>query len=187
MDLFDLPGPEGKDNTPGLKGNIFIASEIDFAIIKGFKTTTAAGDSVTIDGSHTFKAGKGFIQVYSTQDTAQFKLGNVGERDGRGKKATGEFFNPGNTEVAAEFDRVIKNHSCIVLVSTPDGKVLQFGGAGLGLEVLGEWDSAKLSGGRRGFLYKCDGYQNGLQFYKGAITLRDGSTINPLTGEVTPA
>ncbi|WP_310395715.1 hypothetical protein [Hymenobacter sp.] len=186
MDLFDLPGPGGKDNTPGLKGNIFIAAEDDFAVIKGVKTTTAAGDSVTIDGSHLFKPGKGFIQVYTTQDTAQFKLGNVGERDGRGKKATGEFFNPGNSKLAAEFDRIIKNRSCIVLVQTPDSEVLQFGGAGLGLEVLGEYDSAKLSGGRRGFMYKCEGYQNGLQFYEGAITLRDGSSINPQTGAVTP-
>jgi hypothetical protein len=184
-DLFDLPGLDGRDNTPGLKGNIFVAAEDDFEVIKGFKTTNAAGDSVTIDGSHTFKEGKGFVQVYTTQDTAQFKLGNVGERDGRGKKATGEFFNPGNTKVAAEFDRIIKNRSCIVLVQTPDGQCLQFGGAGLGLEVLGEWDSAKLSGGRRGFMYKCEGYQNGLQFYEGGIVRPDGSSISALTGVVT--
>ena len=186
MDLFDLPGLGGKDNTPGLKGNIFIAAEDDFLVIKGFKTTAVAGDSVTIDGSHTFKPGKGFILAYSTQDTAMFKLTNVGERDGRGKKATGEFFNPGNSKVSAEFDRIVKNRSCIVLVQTPDGQTLQFGGAGLGLEVLGEYDTAKQSSGRRGFLYKCEGYQNGLQFYEGDIVRPDGSRINAVTGLVTP-
>jgi hypothetical protein len=185
MDLFDLPGLDGKDNTPGLKGNIFIAAEDAFALIKGFKTTNAAGDSVTIDGSHTFQEGKGFIQVYSTQDTATFKLDPVGERDGRGKKATGEFFNPGNSKVAAEFDRIIKNRSCIVLVQTPEGTTLQFGGKGLGLEVLGSWDSGKNSGGRRGFMYKVEGYQNGLQFYEGDIVRPDGSKINAVTGVVT--
>ena len=186
MDLFDLPGLGGKDNTPGLKGNIFIAAEDDFDVIKGFKTTNVAGDSVTIDGSHTFKPGKGFIQAYSTQDTSQFKLDPVGERDGRGKKATGEFFNPGNTKVAAEFDRIIKNRSCIVLVQTPEGVTLQFGGKGLGLEVLGSYDTGKQSGGRRGFMYKCEGYQNGLQFYEGDIVRPDGSRINAVTGLVTP-
>ncbi|WP_210519913.1 hypothetical protein [Hymenobacter terricola] len=186
MDLFDLPGLGGKDNTPGLKGNIFIAAEDAFAIIQGFKTTTAVGDSVTINGSHTFLAALGFIQVYSTQDTAMFKLDPVGERDGRGKKVAGEFFNPGNTKVAAEFDRIIKNRSCIVLVQTPDGTWLQFGGKGLGLEVLGSFDTGKLSGGRRGFTYKVEGYQNGLQFYEGDIVRPDGSKINALTGVVTP-
>ncbi|GAB3652681.1 hypothetical protein GCM10027594_27190 [Hymenobacter agri] len=186
-DLTDLPGPQGKDNSPGVRDTMFIAPLRWFKKIKGFKTTSAVGDSVTIDGSHEFLDGKGFISAYGTLDTGQLKLDPTGERDGRGKKATFEFFNPGNTKAAAEFDRTIKNESCIVLLQTADGVVQQVGGAGLGAEILGSYDSGKLSSGRRGYTFKGEAYQNGNQFYEGAIPLKDGSSINALTGEVTAA
>jgi hypothetical protein len=178
-DLTHLPGPQGKDNQPGLKSTIFIAPEDWFEKIAGFKTTNAPGDSVTIDGSHTFKddplnPGKkyGFIKAYGTLDTGALKLDPVGDRDGRGKKATFEFFNPGNTPEAAEFDRTIKNLSCITLLQTPDGVVQQVGSEGLGCEILGSYDSGKLSGGRRGYTFKGEAYQNGNQFYKGEIAVK---------------
>ena len=171
-DLSNLPGPQGKDNQPGLKGIIYIAPEDWFDVIKGFKTTGLPGDSVTIDGSHTFKPTKGFIRAYGTLDTVMLKLETVGERDGRGKKASFEFFNPGNTAAAAEFDRVVKNLSCIVLLQTPDGVLQQVGSEGLGCEIVGSYDSGKLSGGRRGYTFKGEAYQNGTQFYAGDITLK---------------
>lgn len=186
-DLTDLPGPEGEDNTPGLKTRVWVAPESDFLAIKGLKKTTLAGDSVTIDGSHTFKPSKGFLLVYTTQDTNTLKLDPTGERDSRGKKIMLEFFHPGNKKAVAEFDRKIKNRSAILLVETPDGEVLQLGAQGLGLEVLGSYDSGKLSGGKRGFTFKCEGYANGLQFYEGEIIRPDGSSIDAVTGEVTPA
>lgn len=176
--LTHLPGPKGKDNQPGLKGDIFIAPVDWFAEIADFKTTTEPGDSVTIDGSHTFlpnaeTPGKnyGFIKVYSTQDTAQLKLDPTGERDGRGYKASLEFFNPGSGKEAAEFTRIIKNYSCIMLVKTPDGRVQQVGAEGLGAEIVGSYDTGKLSGGRRGTMFKAEAYQNGNQFYEGTIDL----------------
>ncbi|MBJ6109447.1 hypothetical protein JAO73_10510 [Hymenobacter sp. BT523] len=186
-DLTDLPGPSGADNQPGLKSTIYLAPEDWFAQIKGVKGTNAVGDSVTVDGSHTFKPGKGFIKAYGTLDSGMLKLDPVGERDGRGKKATFEFFNPGNTKAAAEFDRTVKNLTCIVLLQTADGVVQQVGTAGLGCEVLGSYDSGKLSGGRRGYTFKGESYQNGNLFYEGDIVLKDGSSIAALTGIITPA
>ena len=185
-DLSNLPGPGGKDNQPGLKGLIYIAPEEYFLAIKGMKKTTGAGDSVTIDGSHTFKPGKGFLTAYATQDTATLKLDPTGERDGRGYKASLEFFNPGSGKEAAEFMRIIKNHTCIMLVKTPDGIVQQIGAQDLGAEIVGSSDSGKLSGGRRGTIFKAEAYQQGNQFYEGDIALLDGSVINGATGVVTP-
>lgn len=178
--LSHLPGPQGKDNQPGLKGDIFVAPIEWFDEIADFKKTNNAGDSVTIDGSHTFKvnpdattpgAKYGFLKVYSTLDTAQLKLDPTGERDGRGYKASLEFFNPGSGKPAAEFTRIIKNSSCIILVKTPDGIVQQVGLEGLGAEIVGSYDTGKLSGGRRGTTYKAEAYQNGNQFYEGTIDL----------------
>lgn len=183
--LTDLPGPQGKDNQPGLKGKLWLAPEEDFVAIKGVKKTEAPGDSVTIDGSHTFQPTKGFLEAYGTQDTVTVKMTPVGERDGRGQKVALEFFNPGVSKEAAEFARVVKNRSCIALVQTPDGVVYQLGAAGLGLEILAEYDTGKLSGGRRGYLFKGECYQNGLQFYEGDIVRPDGSKINAVSGVST--
>jgi hypothetical protein len=175
--LTHLPGPQGKDNQPGLKGLIYIAPEDWFEQIAGFKTTEEPGDSVTIDGSHTFKdnpatPGKkyGFLKAYATQDTAQLKLDPTGDRDGRGYKASLEFFNPGDGKPQAEFMRIVKNTTCIML-KTPDGIVKQVGAEDLGAEVVGSYDSGKLSGGRRGTTFKAEAYQNGHQFYEGTIDL----------------
>jgi hypothetical protein len=176
--LTHLPGPKGKDNQPGLKGLVYIAPEDWFEKIAGFKTTTGAGDSVTIDGSHTFKDNPatpgvkyGFLKAYATQDTAQLKLDPTGERDGRGYKASLEFFNPGAGKEAAEFMRIVKNTSCIMLVKTPDGVVQQVGAEDLGAEIVGSYDTGKLSGGRRGTTFKAEAYQQGNQFYEGTIDL----------------
>lgn len=185
--LNNLPGTGGRDNQPGLKGLIYVAPEDWFASIKELKTTTGAGDSVTINGSHTFLPGKGFLTAYATQDTAGLKLDPTGERDSRGYKASLEFFNPGNTKEAAEFMRLIKNTSCIILVKTPDGVVQQVGGKDLGAEIVGSWDSGKLSGGKRGTTFKAEAYQQGNQFYEADIALLDGSSVNAVTGVVTPA
>jgi len=176
--LTHLPGPQGKDNQPGLKGLIYIAPEEWFEKIAGLKTTTGAGDSVTIDGSHTFKDNPatpgvkyGFLTAYATQDTAQLKLDPTGERDGRGYKASLEFFNPGSGKEASEFARIIKNESCLMLVKTPDGIVQQVGSEGLGAEIVASYDSGKLSGGRRGNMFKAEAYQQGNQYYEGTIDL----------------
>jgi len=185
--LSNLPGTNGKDNQPGIKGLIFIALMEWFASVKEMKQTEGEGDSVTIDGTHTFKDGFGFLTAYATQDTAQLKLDPTGERDSRGYKAGLEFFNPGNTKQAAEFMRIVKNSSCLILVKTPDGVVQQVGGKDLGAEILGSYDSGKLSGGKRGTIYKAEAYQQGNQFYEGDILLADGSKINALTGLETPA
>jgi hypothetical protein len=170
--LNHLPGLQGKDNQPGLGQTIFIAPIEWFLSIKGFKATTGVGDSVTIDGSHTFLPDFGFLKAYSTLDTAQLKIEPTGERDGRGYKSSLEFFNPGNSPESAEFMRIIKNHNCLVLVRTPDGVVQQMGSEDLPAEIVGSYDSGKLSGGRRGTIYKTEAYQNGPVFYEGDITIK---------------
>ncbi|OUJ68826.1 hypothetical protein [Hymenobacter crusticola] len=175
MDLFELKGPQGKDNQPGLLSDIMVAAMQDFKTIKGVKKTTGRGDSVTIDGSHVFNDDKGFFKCYTTLKTAQLKLGNTGDRDGRGKKIDFTFFHPGNSKEVAEFDRQIKNQEAILLVQTPEKVWLQLGSEGLGVEILGEFDSGTLDSGRRGFTFKVEGYANGLLFYEGDIQMADGS------------
>ncbi|PSR53906.1 hypothetical protein AHMF7605_10445 [Adhaeribacter arboris] len=172
LDLFDLFGPDGQDNDGGFKTLMYIAPERDFLALKGTKTTTAEGDEVTIDGSHTFKPGKGFTEVYGTLDSGENKLEAVGERDGRSQKGTIEFFHPGNKKAAAVFARRVKNLACILIVEELDGTKLQLGSKGLGIEIVGSYNSGKVSGGRRGWTFKGEYYTNKQLFYEGTIALK---------------
>ncbi|QNF34354.1 hypothetical protein HUW51_17090 [Adhaeribacter swui] len=169
LDLFDLKGPDGADNNGGVKTVMYVAPERDFLAIKDTKKTTAPGDEVTIDGSHTFKPGKGFTEVYGTLDSSENKLEAVGERDGRSQKGTFEFFYPGNAKEAAVFARRVKNLACILIVEELDGIKLQLGSKGLGIEIVGSYTSAKVSGGRRGWTFKGEYYTNKQLFYEGEI------------------
>jgi len=170
FELNDLEGPDGADNTPGLLGYVYLALERDFATIaKAPKTGTKAGDTAIITDKHTFKDGKGFSKVYMTLDSNTLKAALVGERDGKGYKISLEGFHPGNKAEVLEFARVVKNLGLIVLVPDADGTYIQVGAEGLPVELAPDYDSGKLSGGRRGFTIKGEAYSNGLYIYAGDI------------------
>ncbi|WP_299755274.1 hypothetical protein [uncultured Pontibacter sp.] len=168
-DLQDLKDLEGKNNNGGVKTRFYFAPESAFAE-GGIQEVDA--DGVTISTPHAFKPGEGFSEIYATLDGAELKLDSVGERDGRGKAPAGEFFHPGNTVAAAQFDIVSKNRPGILLVEEMDGTIVQYGAAGLPIEISGAYTSGKQSGTRRGWTFTVSGYQNGMQHYTGDIALK---------------
>ncbi len=174
MDFVDLLPPAGEDNPAGITSEVYVAPLLWFlaAGLKGVKTTTEPGDSVTIDGTHEFKAGLGFVECYATQDSSEPKITTIGEIDGYGGQVEFEFFHPGVKKEAAEFARWIRNTPCVVITRTQDGKLLQWGTKGLGMSIPSDFSLAKLSGGRRGYTFKVTGYQAGLLYYEGDITLK---------------
>ena len=175
MDTFDLRtlGKPRGDNTPGLRGFVLLAEEDDFDVIaKAPKTSSTPGATAIIATAHTFKPNKGFVKVYITLDSNQLKADIVGERDGRGTKITFEGFHPGNEAVALEFANKVKNLGLIMLVPDADGTYLQVGSEGLPVELAPNYDSAKLSSGRRGFTVKGEAYATGLVIYNAAIQMK---------------
>ncbi|WP_201979331.1 hypothetical protein [Hymenobacter rubidus] len=171
--LSNLEGPQGDDNTPGLLGYVLTAREDDFTTIaKAPKTGTTPGETARIVADHVFKTGKGFTKQYITLDSNQLKAAIVGERDGRGLKVSFEGFHPGNRAAALEFARVVKNLGLIMLVPDADGTYLQVGSEGLPVELACDYDSGKLSSGRRGFTVKGECYANGLYIYEGDVTMK---------------
>ncbi|MDO7877821.1 hypothetical protein Q5H93_24000 [Hymenobacter sp. ASUV-10] len=176
MDTFDLRnmgGPNGADNTPGLRGYVLLAREDAFATIAKPPTAFGApGDTAVITTPHSFIDGEGWSKVYLTLDSNQLKADIVGERDGRGTKITFEGFHPGNKAAVLEFARVVKNLGLIMLVPDADGTFLQVGSEGLPVELAPNYDSAKLSSGRRGFIVKGEAYASGLVIYNAAITMK---------------
>ncbi|QHL87420.1 hypothetical protein GU926_08215 [Nibribacter ruber] len=179
MDLLDLKEPDGTDNTPGIRTDLYIAPENEFLLLKGLKTTELPGDEVTIDGAHTFADGKGFSEVYATMDSAELKLDPVGDPDGTGFKGSFEFFHPGTSKEAAVFARKVKNKNCIMIVPQADGTKIQLGSKGLGVRITPSYSSGKLSGGRRGWTFKCEYYTNLLAFYEGDIVLKSAVVVGP--------
>jgi hypothetical protein len=166
----NLPGLNGADNTSGLQVNCHFAPISEFLLIKGFKTTTDPGDSVTIDGSHTFAAGKGFTKAYGTLGTGQLTSESNGEVDGRGATNKGVFFHPGNKKEVAEFIRKGKNDDFIFLFHDADGTINQVGSEGIPAKLTGKYDSATLGNGRKGWMIEVEAYAQGLAFYEGTIT-----------------
>ncbi|WP_207431372.1 hypothetical protein [Sabulibacter ruber] len=141
--------------------------------------SATAGSSVTITGPHTFKAGYGWLQMYTTKDTQEFKLEPIGDEDSESGKITGEMFNPGDDAIKAEFARHIKNHQCIVVTKSLEGRQLQWGTKELGVKIAPSYTTAKVSGGKRGMTYAVSGYQLGLLIYEGALPLKADAVVTP--------
>jgi hypothetical protein len=180
-DLTDLKHV-GKDNPGGLKTKCYYAPESYFETIKRTKTTNLPGDSVTIDGAHAFKNGKGFLEMYSTLDFSELKLDPVGERDGRSFKGSIPLFYPGNEKEAAEQAAQLKNEPGILLVEEMDGngvRYIQCGSEGLGVELIPGYTSGKPSGGRRGWTFTGEFFAQKQYFYEGAIALKNAPAVEP--------
>jgi hypothetical protein len=173
--LNHLVGPQGKDNTPGLRGYVYIAQETAFkTIATAPKVGLKPGDTAVIAADHEFlDPTDGWVKVYITLDSNQLKADIVGERDGRGLKINFEGFHPGNDAVALEFWRVAKNLGLLMLVPDADGNYFQVGSEGLPVELAPGYDSGKLSSGRRGFGVKGEAYATGLYLYEGAIKVKN--------------
>lgn len=172
--LTALNGPNGEDNTPGLKGYVMFAPESYFETIaqapKYSAAQASAGLSAVIAENHTFKTGLGFLKIYMTLDSNELKAETVGERDGRGSKLMLEGFHPGNSAQVIEMLNLVKNTGGILLVPDADGTYIQVGAKGLPAEVSFSYGSGKLSGGRRGFTIKAEAYAAAIRLYKGDVT-----------------
>jgi hypothetical protein len=174
---YTLPRRRGKDNMGGMGTRVLYAPISVFLLIKKLKTTIAPGDKVTIDGSHTFLTGEGFHTAYATTESVKKMLETQGELAGRSKKAKLEFFYPGTSKAAAEFDRQAQNDEFIFLVrdpNEPDDTVwLQQGSEDFPVTVSANYDSATPGAGRKGWSFVAEAHQLGMQYYEGTITYAD--------------
>lgn len=172
--LTHQKGPQGDDNTPGLLGYVYVAREDAFKkIAKAPRVGLLPGDTAIIADNHEFlDPTDGWAKVYITLDSNSLKAAIVGERDGRGLKINFEGFHPGNQASTLEFARIVKNLGLIMLVPDADGTYIQVGAEGLPVELAPDYDSAKLSAGRRGFNVKGEAYATGLYIYAGDIKVK---------------
>lgn len=174
---FSLPRKRGVDNMGGMAVKVLFAPLDYFDEIKGLKTTSAPGDSVTIDGTHVFKAGYGFHQAYATTESVKAMLESQGELAGRSSKCKGEFFYPGTSKAAAEFDRKSKNDEFIFLFKDPNSnRYIQQGSEDNPTTVTANFDSATPAAGRKGWSFATEAHQLGMQYYEGDVDLHPEAT-----------
>lgn len=177
MNYTDISGLNGADNMGGLKSIMYFIPYGDIDTIPEFKTTTGAGDTVTIDGNIVPATGKGFYELYTTLDTADLKAKITGERDSRGLEIELKCFTPGNTPAMAENVRRMKNDTFIVLVkdinsTTADPIIYQLGIKELPCEIFGEYSTGTLSKDRKGFDLTIKAFGNSMAYYEGTITMK---------------
>lgn len=178
MELAHLADLAGTDNPGGIGTEIFIAPLADFLALKALKTTTLAGDAVTIDGTHTFKdvspdPALGFYKMYATLGTGEAKFDESGDPDGETYKVMLTGIHPGNKKDAAEVFRKAKNTQVIAIFKNPDGVMEQIGNAIWPAKMKASYGTSKPGTGVKGYTFEISAFQMSKQFYEGTITLHD--------------
>jgi len=172
MDFADVNKYAGAHNQSGLRKTIYAAPVSAFLLIKGFKATTAVGDSVTIDGAHTFTSPAGFIKLYTTSTTGKLSAEMLGEKDNRSKKITVEAMHPGNEIASEEFSSFAKNEDWIVIVEESDGTMIQLGSEFHPAEIIDNYSNEEVGNSKRGRTFTIEAFANSLAYYTGVITLK---------------
>lgn len=167
-----LPGLQGKSNRPGLKKRVYIAPLSAFdTIAKVVDPDAVDATRITISEAHTFPVGEGFIEFYTTLDTASLLAESVGERDGKGHNPKVEFFHPGVKADAFAFADACQHDEYIILVETLEGEFIQIGEENLGAEIASNFASGTVSSGRKGYSFVADTYGS-LKLYTGLVTVK---------------
>lgn len=173
MGFESLRKNKTRDNAPGLRKQIWIAEREWFEDGTGLKTPgptfTNPGDKHRITGTHTFKAGKGFVPFHTTLGTTQLTGEMVGDKESRTNKPTLVGKHPGLTAEIVEFFQDTKSGDYIVLAQTLAGEIIQLGEDGLECEVMYSFDSGTVEGGYQGVTATVENYGK-LYFYEGDIT-----------------
>lgn len=165
---YDLPKRNGRENMGGFSMIAYFAPLSAFATFKGVKTTSNPGDSVTIDGAHTFVSTKGLIKCYTTLDTAKLATEVIGERGGKSHKISGELFYPSMSKLGAELAKNCVNDEFVLFLKdiNPGGKIIQIGTQDLPAEIMPKFDSGTISSGRKGFTFSFEAYALSLLYYE---------------------
>ena len=158
------------DNSPGLSTQAWMAPLRTFLeVAKPTNAGVTPGDSILIDGDHTFDIADGFIPIYATQDTASIGTETIGEMDSRGSNKTGEFFYPGIDAESIEFMENAKNENWVILFENLDEKLFQMGSKMLPAEVVGSLQTGTLGSDKKGIIFTVNNF-GPLYIYEGVVT-----------------
>ena len=170
MDYKDLMGPDGEEsNMGGTSQFIYFAR---YADIESFSAPAAAPASPFIMKTpFTMKTGKKFFQLYTTVDTSELETGSNGEVDGKSFKPTLKIFYPGASSDAIDFINRVKNDRLILIVTLPDGKMIQMGEQRFVVYANPNFKTTNTSGRGRGTEIELWCFQPNILVYDAAVPL----------------
>jgi hypothetical protein len=167
------------ENMGGIAQVIYYAKwdEVETWPAKPSSPTTLAANGV-LTGDIAMKSGKSFHKLYITDDTGEFQIEPVGEKDGKSYVLHLRLFHPGlNTEILG-FNNLVKNENMVFIVPDNNGAKFIMGDATRPATFEGAADgqgTGKETAARRGigmeFTYKtANVYQ-----YTGSVPLTEAS------------
>jgi hypothetical protein len=166
-----------RTNMSGVHNRIWIAPLQWFTAIKDYKKTTdssgtiSPADLCTIDGRHSFVEDKGFIELYTTQDTGALVHEPQPNIDQTGANVTFTAMIPGNSATIAGILFAASQDEWIVLVEDTNGRdnadvptgelaanefiskrmIYQLGADRLPAHISYEFNTQTLTGDRKGY------------------------------------
>ena len=163
----------GELNSGGMRRTIAIAPLRDFATIDAAPDVVGVpGATVTIAGTHTFNATKGFVKIQCIPESVQYDdeaNGEVGSK-GQTHKLMGTL-----AGTAAENEEILawlKNDEVIALAINPDGTVQQIGTEHFPARVTKKGSTGTIGAGKRQSEIEVTAYQDRKLFYTGTITYK---------------
>lgn len=156
----------GKDNIGGLSTTVWFCPQEAIETMPAYKDNEA----VVREGEFKLTKGAGFVRIYATYKTANFKADVTGSEDGRVFKLSGDFFHPGNDEAMAQFARATMNTPGVLIFQDSEGQLVIMGDKVHPMYVSPSYSSGKKPDDARGWTCKFEGYATrAISYYKGTI------------------
>lgn len=177
----DVDWEDGRNNTPGIQQNIYMALKRDIATIPKPIITDPlligdqnASKLVTITDNIVMNSYKQFRKLYSTLEAGELRSALQGERDGKSFKAELETFMPGSKAEFFGFVSLIKNSTLLALIPDMDDQTYMLGDEKFGLQLINfQWGTGKGPSDRKGGTLTFDFNSNvPLYIFEGQVDLK---------------
>jgi hypothetical protein len=129
MEFTNIPKnlPNG-ENMGGITQKVFFAYWADVDTFPTKPTSPATLEAnAALTGDIVMKAGKGFFDIYLTDDTGEFNIETVGEKDGKSFVQHLMLFHPGLGKKILGFMNAAKNENLVFIVEDNNGQFYLMG------------------------------------------------------------
>jgi hypothetical protein len=166
--------PDG-ENMGGLSMKIYFGYHADVATwpTKPVAPSTLE-DLATLTGDIAMLSTKRMFEMYITDDTGEFSVEPVGEKDGKSFVMRLKLFHPGLQKKILGFINAAKNENLVLIVPDNDGNLFLMGDALRSAKYEGSPDGAgtgKETAGRKGISMEFSFKTTNIYDYSGAVPL----------------
>lgn len=132
--------------------------------------TIIPNGGVRINGTHTLTAGKTFTRIELNDEESMSAFESLGKKYNRSGKMTAQFFHPGSSVEASNFNLLAKlNRQWIILVPMASGKIEQLGTDNSFAEIVGSRTSGTRENPDSRWLFEASAYAKTVYYYEGTL------------------